>query len=81
MIAYLGGMTQDITDEIRKNLIDFSGVSLITMRGERAAFGGIQQVELKGYLSKAAFWILQHQRGYRPFINEIYYTETKEYIF
>jgi len=29
----------------------------------------------------AAFWILQHRRGFRPFINVIKYQETKEYIF
>ncbi|GHT12146.1 hypothetical protein FACS189426_15080 [Bacteroidia bacterium] len=134
MVAYRGGMTQDITTKLKDNLIDFSNTWKLSYR---AAFSGIQEVELKGYLSKikhkgksdqfdkfgkvyhdatvlevkldfiikdwfgvdeedvyknekstqmgrdalAAFWILQHQRGYQPFINLIKYTETKDYIF
>jgi hypothetical protein len=133
-IAYSSGSVQDVTPEIQANWIDFS--SIWTMP-ERMAFGGVQEVELKGYLSKvkqvgkgdyfdksgkvhheatilevrlefvikdwfgvdeedvykntiatqlvrdslAAFWILQHQRGYKPFINVIRYKETKEYSF
>ena len=135
-LAYWGGISQNVTSEIQKNWLDFSNASW-RMIGESMAFGGIQEVELKGYLSQikhagkgdqfdkfgnvfhdstileirfefiikdwfgvdeedvyknsyatklirdslAAFWVLQHQRGYRPFINVITYTETKEYIF
>jgi hypothetical protein len=133
-IAYRGGLTQDVTPEIQANWIDFSNV---LTRQEWMAFGGIQEVELKGYLSKVkqagkgdyfdksgkvhheatilevrlefvikdwfgvdeedvykntmatqlvrdslmAFWILQHQRGFKPFINVIRYKEKKEYSF
>jgi len=29
----------------------------------------------------AAFWVLQHQKGFKPFINVIRYKELKDYIF
>lgn len=48
-LAYLGGITQDITPEIKENWIDFSFFSILQ---EYMAFGGIQEVGLKGYLSQ-----------------------------
>ena len=133
-LAYRSGFPENVTPEIQANMINFSHLRTL---GEFVAFGGIQEVELKGYLSKvkhagkgdyftkfgdilhdptvlevrlefvlkdwfgvdeedvyknsiatklgrdylAAFWILQHRRGYQPFINVIKYKETKDYSF
>ena len=106
-LAYRNGFVQDITLEIENNMIDFSNSRTLQ---EWIAFGGIQELELKGYLSKvkqeskptipevrfefiikdrfgvdeedvykdskathlgrealAAFRVLQHQRGFKPF--------------
>ncbi|MDR3338719.1 MAG: hypothetical protein LBT25_01265 [Candidatus Symbiothrix sp.] len=126
----------DISPEIAEKFIDFSDASLWTMSGEKAAFGGIQEIEIQGFLtnqtlkgdyfdqfgkvhylpkttleirlffvlkdwfgvdeedvyknesstqmgreSLAAFWVLQHQRGYRPFINIITYEEEITVVF
>jgi hypothetical protein len=125
----------DITPEIKGQWLDFSKAN-IWMIGEKAAFGGIQEIEIQGFLinrtlkgdysdqsgkiyhlpkttlviklyftlkdwfgvdeedvyknahstqmgreSLAAFWILQHQRGYRPFINVITYEEEITVVF
>jgi len=118
--AYYYHRVVDVTPAIKENMIDFTG-ALFTMVDEATAFGGIQEVEVKGYLtdakeiawkpdfmglhielkitlkdwfgvdeedvyksanaahiardSLAALWILQHQRGYRPFMNIIKYKE------
>jgi len=133
-LAYRSGFPENVVPEIQANMINFSSLRILV---EAMAFGGIQEVELKGYLSKvkregkgdyltkfgdifhdptileirlefvlkdwfgvdeedvykssvatqlgrealAAFWILQHQRGYKPFINVIKYQETKDYGF
>jgi hypothetical protein len=125
----------DITPEIKAKRLDFSKAN-IWMMGEKAAFGGIQEIEIQGFLIKrtlkgdyfdqsgkiyhlpkttlviklfftlkdwfgvdeedvykneystqygreslAAFWVLQHQRGYRPFINIITYEEEITVVF
>ena len=131
-VAYRKGFPENITPEIQANMIDFSDFHILP---EFMAFGGVQEVELKGYLVKvkragkgdyfnkskkhdptvleirlefvikdwfgvdeediyknslatqigreylAAFWVLQHRRDYQPFINVIYYKETKDYVF
>jgi len=126
--AYRRSSPEDVTPEIQAHMINFSSFRILA---EAMAFGGIQEVELKGYLSKvkyagydksgkhfptvlevrlefvlkdwfgvderdvynnsiaaqwsreslAAFWVLQHRRGYKPFINVIRYAETKDYVF
>jgi hypothetical protein len=119
----------DVSQEMGRNFLDFSG-ALLSMPAEAAAFGGIQQINIDGTLlnekiqvqegtdgygkfkvstffldielkfvlkdwfgvdeddiiknetaaqvgreSLAAFWVLQHQKGFRPFINIINYKE------
>lgn len=125
--AYKSNTVVDVTEIISKNFIDFSTTEDTSMIGERAAFGGIQEVGIMGFLTDekinnrilgiptippfikveyrfllkdwfgvdeedvyknqdstqmdreglAAFWILQHQRRYKPFINIITYKQTE----
>ena len=134
-LGYKNNSTQDITSEIENNMIKFTNP--INLQ-EAMAFGGIQALELNGYLTKvliqgslvdssnilknnlyvptilevrlefilkdwfgvdeqdvynnrlaaqlgrealAAFWVLQHMRGFRPFMNVIKYKEKTHYTF
>lgn len=130
-----GRFPVNVTKDIQKYWLDFTKAKF-TMTGEAAAFGGVQEVGILGFLLSekigklnsldargktiyypttikmelrfvikdwfgadeediyknefaaqldrkglAALWILQHQRGYKPFINIITYKETVSFSF